>query len=297
MSLLSGHFSNIYAINISGTFQSKNGLGLFLFQGILAACYILASEKKKYIRIMTYIGSALVLLVLLVSLCKTSFVVSALTFFSYVLIAGFKDKKTRKLTIILTLSAVVLAGIVVCVALVPIVREKLHLDTILLQLNESIVNTLDDRMRIWAESTFLFKSPYLFFGYSKGCSSLILRLIDGTLNSSLFHNGFLCVIANFGLVGLMSYLCLLYFAARQILVKMGRHFSTMKLMVIITFIAALSYSMFESIYIIASGSAIVMLQNFIIIIVPFLYEDELKQGGVNQNEKEIVNFDRSSISI
>lgn len=299
-SILQGNFDSLYALNISGTFQSKNGLGFLLFQGVVSVIVIYSFTKKRLFKALLIISVLLFLFVQLISFCKTSFFVSALICAAFLIFCITNKQispKRRRIGISCSISAGCLLLTMVIIVAIPATRNALHLsgiyDSFLEKFVGSMDSTLSARFKIWSEAFTLFKSPFLFFGFSRGCSSYVLQLVDSSLTSSVFHNGFLSVLADYGLIGLFMYLLVLSLVFRQVLSIDKEKNNQMRIAIVLTFIFSLFYSMFESIVLIASGSATSMVQNVVIIVLPMVIGVH-KGGSKNVSSKEELAVENNS---
>ena len=278
LSLFKFDFDNVYDLNISGTFQSKNGLGLLLFQGVLSSFALFKMSTKKWQRLIIVFGLIVIMIVLLLSFCKTSAIISSFACLAFVLSLMFK-KRTKVVQSVILLS--IIAIFIVSFALimfVPQLTSVKGIGGIIL----SIKNTVLERIKIWYEATFLMDAPQLFIGYSKGVSGYLLHLVDETLSSYYFHNGFVTILVNYGLIGLIAYIIMVSKIYKRHKYLDNGWQKVFKLI----FWTSMAYTCFEAYHLFLSGSPVVMLQSVLIIYLPVLYGDYLER---RKNNKYVIS--------
>ncbi len=269
LSLLKFDFDNVYDLNISGTFQSKNGLGFLLFQGVLSSFVLFKMSIKKWQRIIIIFGLIVIMIVSLLSFCKTSAIISLLACLAFTLSLVFKKRtKVVKRVIYLSIIAIFIAFFAL-VIFVPQLTYVKGIGGVVL----SIRNTVLERVQIWYEATFLLESPQMFIGYSKGVSGYLLQLVDETLSSYYFHNGFVTILVNYGLIGLIVYI----FVITRIYKRYEYLDNNWQKVFKLIFWPSIAYTCFEAYHLFLSGSPVVMLQSVLIIYLPVLYGNYLER--------------------
>lgn len=275
LSLFSLKFDNVYDLNISGTFQSKNGLGFLLFQGVLSTFVLFNYSNKIWQRILLAVGLSVVMIVSLLSFCKTSAIISAFCCFAYVISLIFKRKQVYVRRIIF-ISIFLFVALAICLILfIPQLGSMKGVGGII----PSIRNTILERLQIWYEATYLMKVPQLFIGYSKGVSNYLLHLVDENLSSYYFHNGFVTIMVNYGLIGLILYILLVVY-----IFKKAKYLDeSWKSVYLLVFCASIAYTCFEAYHLFLSGSPVVMLQSILLVYLPILYS--------TKNERRVALYD------
>lgn len=268
-SLLKLDFDNIYDLNISGTFQSKNGLGFLLFQGVLSSFVLFKMSIKKWQKILIIFGLIVIMIVSLLSFCKTSAIISLFACLVFVLSLVFK-RRTKVVRRVIYL--LIIAIFIVFFALVMFVPQLTYVKGIG-GVVLSIRNTVLERIQIWYEATFLLELPQMFIGYSKGVSGYLLHLVDETLFSYYFHNGFVTILVNYGLIGLIVYI----FVVRKVYKRYEHLDINWQKVFKLIFWASIAYTCFEAYHLFLSGSPVVMLQSVLIIYLPVLFGDYVER--------------------
>ena len=274
LSLFNLKFDNVYDLNISGTFQSKNGLGFLLFQGVLSTFVLFKYCKKIWQHGLLIIGLSIIMGVSLLSFCKTSAIISVFCCFAYAIFSIFKNQAHVRR--ILFISIFLFATLAICLILfIPQLGSIKGIGGVI----PSIKNTVLERLQIWYESTFLMKAPQLFIGYSKGVSNYLLRLVDDNLSSYYFHNGFVTIMVNYGLIGLILYVWLVVyiFKTSKFLDESWKNVYTL------VFCASIAYTCFEAYHLFLSGSPVVMLQSILLVYLPKLYS--------TKKERRVILYD------
>ncbi len=273
MSLFKFDFDNVYDLNISGTFQSKNGLGFLLFQGVLSSFVLFKLSNKKRQKLLLVFGLVLIMIVSLLSFCKTSAIISLFGCLAFVLSFIFKNrKKVVKRIIYLSIVSIFIVFFAL-IMFVPQLTFVKGIGGIVL----SIKNTVLERVQIWYEATFLLEIPQMFIGYSKGVSSYLLHLVDESLSSYYFHNGFITILVNYGLIGLIAYIIIVINVYKRSVYLDNEWQKVFKLL----FWASIAYTCFEAYHLFLSGSPVVMLQSVLIIYLPVLYGGYLERSKTN----------------
>ena len=278
--LLVGNFENIYKINISGTFQSKNGLGFFLFQSVIACIILIGISENKKHRILYFVSLGFMNLVLVFTICKTSIIISFVL--SIVCTLLFLIAKKNKIGLLVFASCLIVVSLIVLLIVSTKTFDSIDFifklkDKLLSALSSSTEATIIERLKIWYEAFYLMESPYLFFGYSsKEITSVLLVVVDDTLFSTSFHNGFICVLTNFGVLGLLIYLSLIGLSFNRIIRIKDK---TTKLLMTNIYLASLMYTCFESLYLFFNGSPTISFQTMLIICSPYVF------GFVEKNSK------------
>lgn len=271
--LFSLSFDNVYDLNISGTFQSKNGLGFLLFQGVLSSFFLINQIDKKWKKIIYILGLVLIMIVSLLSFCKTSAIISFFGSLSFALSSIFKNKTKIIKRIIYALIILLFIAFFALIMFVPQLTTIKGIGGVVL----SIKNTVLERVQIWYEATYLLEMPQIFIGYSKGVSGYLLHLVDETLSSYYFHNGFVTILVNYGLIGLIAYI----FIVSSIYKRSKYLNDNLHKIYYIIFWSSITYTCFEAYHLFLSGSPVVMFQSVILVYLPVLYSNYLERSKAN----------------
>jgi len=184
-----------------GVFLHKNSLGIFMSVSILIwlfSLYGAINEKKKF-AIILYSGFLLLsALLLLLSQSKTSFVVLLITIIVIFLVRSMFSKKY----------GLVLLNIAIFFILIASLSFTKNFDSFLTVLGKD--STLTGRVPLWSLTwEYFLQKPLLGFGYSgfwstpNGGASYIAEVLFLSPNA---HNGYLDILINLGIVGILLFL-------------------------------------------------------------------------------------------
>ena len=197
--------------HIHGTFDTKNGLGFLIFQGVIASFAMYFFKKRKPYLIFAFAFQIVSILVFCKTLLLSCIILDAILFVFYE-IKLFKEKK--KLSYWL-LFPVVIVSLIFGLSFVPVLQGiqpfKLFNSTFKSIFMSNNSKFFSGREAIWELGLGVVKGPFSVFGYGRGQVADILNLASG-LRTRTYHNAFLDLTAMFGIVGLCIYLIFVVYA-------------------------------------------------------------------------------------
>lgn len=267
-------------------FDSKNSFGKILFCGSICSLFIFCSKKK-------YAYLVIPIIFFLVSVfidCQTSSVAIAIIFVGMLIYCTkhFKLLKKKWFVVALIILIFLTASLFMLFLFVPsfhssALSNKIYNKIMGLFQNES----MNSRFVVWKvffEKMMAFDKTIFGYGYGIGNNYLLAYTSGASLTMyvhSSFHNGYIQVLSDAGMVGLLCYLF-----AIAVLLRKTFAISTKKYAFLFasSFISFLLYSLSESIILFSSAYESIMFA-FLLITIPSVINNS------EQETKSATNFE------
>ena len=255
---------NGYGIDIRASFVSKNDFGAFLIIGFVSSLFLLfyTAEKQKIIYL---IGTILISLISVLSLCKTAIIA---IFVSLIILTIFYIRKLivnrsyKKITVICSTVLIVILALVIILSLKSDIKliSKFK-DFIQNRFFGALSKAFSDRINTWIPSLKIMHGHTYFIGYPKG--SLYYAITISSNGAYHYpHNGFIQQFLCFGFLGVVLLLYSYSIICKRI--SKVRHNSWIYKMLIIVFLVSIVFMTTETEIVIMSSSALVYVFNIIL---------------------------------
>ncbi|MFA6861300.1 MAG: O-antigen ligase family protein [Bacilli bacterium] len=259
-----GDSSAKLAEGISSLTSHRNVFGFMLMMSTISCFALMMNKKNPWLIVIVAIDIIHCFLIY----SRTPFILSSLVFVMlHVWLLFKKQKKSYRIYSVVLLSTVVLLGIVFLI----IMRDKLA--SVLSHLGSD--TTINTRELFWTHALSMLNNPYYYiFGYGRVPFFSTFSNYQLATKSEAFwsaHNGYLDVLLEFGIIGLLFLVALLSFFIYRIVVLFKQDGTkAFPYLVILTTISI--YSIFEPRMLgLMEGSNIIF---FVIFCLPLLGEEK-----------------------